>query len=101
MSSFDQSILLEIGNILSLHYITALNTFLNTKYFPSTPSLFIESSETILTTIATHFKSDFANLILIECDIFANDVKLSPLVVLVPEEKAVTITLASLFNQKE
>ena len=40
----DKSIALEVGSILSLHYLTALNTFLSMKAFPETPYLNIDKA---------------------------------------------------------
>ncbi len=99
LSSLEQSIIKEIGNILALHYLTAINTFLGTNCFPSSPLFFIESSETILTSIANHFGEDFSHLLLIECDIFTSDMKLNPIIVLVPEENATESALKILFGE--
>ncbi|MFX0205577.1 MAG: chemotaxis protein CheC [Candidatus Hodarchaeota archaeon] len=99
LSSLEKSIIKETGNILALHYITAINTFLGTDCFPTSPLFFIESSETILTSIANHFGEDFSHLLLIECDIFTSDMKLSPIVILIPEEKATECTLKILFGE--
>ncbi|MFX1512209.1 MAG: chemotaxis protein CheC [Promethearchaeota archaeon] len=99
LSGLESSILKEVGNILALHYITAINTFLGLNSIPTSPLFFIESSETILTSIANHFGDDFSHLLLIECDIFTSDMKLSPLVILIPEEQATENTLRILFGE--
>lgn len=100
LSSLNQSIIRETGNILALHYLTAFNTFLGVKTVPAEPpNLLIESSEAILTSIATSYMSDFSHVILIECDIFASDTKLSPLVVLIPPEKTLENLLLRLFGE--
>ena len=98
LSSLDQSIISEVGNILSLHFVTSIYTFLGVKGMPSTPVLVIEKSETILTSLATHYSEDFTDLLLIECDIFAANTKLNPLVILAPEPKSVEITLSKMFG---
>ncbi len=98
LSSLDRSIISEVGNILSLHFVTSINTFLGVKSMPSTPILVIEKSETILTSLATHYSEDFTDLLLIDCDIFAANTKLSPLIILAPEPKSVEMTLSKMFG---
>jgi chemotaxis protein CheC len=98
LSSLDQSIISEVGNILALHFITSINTFLGVKGMPTTPTLVIEKSETVLTSLAARYSEDFKDLLLIECDIFAANTKLSPLVILAPEPKSVEITLSKMFG---
>ncbi|MFX1255755.1 MAG: chemotaxis protein CheC [Promethearchaeota archaeon] len=100
LTSLNQSILREVGNILALHYLTAISDFLNKKVIPAEPtSLKIESSETILASIATRSASDCSHVITVECDIFTSDMKLSPLVVLIPEEKTLEELLYQLFGE--
>ena len=98
LSNLDQSIISEVGNILGLHFVTSINTFLGVKGMPTTPVLVIERSETILASLAAHYQEDFSDLLLIECDIFATDTKLSPLVILAPEPKTVEMTLSKMFG---
>ncbi|MFX1534355.1 MAG: chemotaxis protein CheC [Promethearchaeota archaeon] len=100
LTSLDQSILQEVGNILALHYLTAINNFLHKKAIPAEPtSLKIEASEAILVNIVTRFASDCSHVITVECDIFTSDMKLSPLVVLIPEEKTLEKLLHQLFGE--
>ncbi len=99
LNSLDRSVIKEIGNILALHFITAMNTFIGTKSFPKPPTFTIETSETVLTSIASHFGSEISHLLLIECDIFTSDMKLSPLVIMIPTEESTKETLKLLFGE--
>ena len=90
LSKFDQSTATEIGNILALHYLTAIGDFLDIKFkdneLPSQPSLVIETSEAVLLTLAAYTSNDFMHLISIECEIFTADSVLKPIVVLIPDQ---------------
>ncbi|MFX0091956.1 MAG: chemotaxis protein CheC [Candidatus Hodarchaeota archaeon] len=100
LSSLDKSILQEIGNILALHYLTAITSFLHKKSIPvGPPNILIEASETVLTNIATQFATDFTHVLLIECDVFTSDLTLSPLVILIPEERTLDTLIKHLFGE--
>ncbi len=97
LSGIDRSLVKEIGNILALRYITAMNTFVGIAGIPNPPVLFIESSATMMPSIAAHF-GDFTHLLLVQCDIFASDHKLSPLILMIPDERSAEGTLKLLFG---
>ena len=98
LTEFEKSIITEVGNILALHYLTAISDFLSITAVPGSPILVVESSETILASLATHLHPDFTHLLLIECDIFTSDEKLSPLMIFIPEEQTVEKSLRKLFG---
>ena len=102
LSKFDQSATTEIGNILALHYLTAIGDFLDIKFkdeeLPSQPSLVIETSEAVLLSLAAASASDFMSLISIECEIFTSDMVLKPVVVLIPDENTITMARNKLFG---
>lgn len=97
LSSLDQSTISEVGNILGLHFITSINTFLGVKDMPSPPVLVIEKSKTVLSKIVSQYKN-ITDLLMIECDIFAANTKLSPLIILAPEPKSVEKTITKMFG---
>jgi chemotaxis protein CheC len=98
LTDLDESIIKEIGNMLSLHFIASINTFLGINDMPSMPVFIVENCETIFTSLASHYGEDFTELLLIECDIFSADTKLSPIVILAPEPKSVESTLIKMFE---
>ena len=101
LTSFHKSVILEVGNILALNYLTAINNFIGiSSSIPASPLLIVESTETILTSIATYLHPDFSYLLLVEVDIFTSDTTLSPLVILIPEEATVERSLRMLFGGK-
>ena len=103
LSKFDQSATTEIGNILALHYLTAIGDFLDIKFkdeeLPSQPSLVIETSEAVLLSLAASTSSDFMSIISIECEIFTSDMILKPVVVLIPDQKTINKAREKLFGQ--
>ena len=103
LSKIDQSAATEIGNILALHYLTAIGDFLDIKFkdeeLPSQPSLVVETSEAVLLSIAASSTSDFMHLISIDCEIFASDLVLRPVVVLIPDEKTIQKAKEKLFGK--
>ena len=94
----DKSIILEVDSILSLHYLTAVNSFLSKKSFPQTPYLVIDSSEKVLSTIVKHMEENAEKILLVECDIFTTDVKLKPIVIFSPKPATVEKTLNAMFG---
>jgi chemotaxis protein CheC len=98
LSALDRSLIAEVGSILALHYLTAINTFLGTKSFPKAPSMVIDSTATILKNIGEHVIAISSKMLLVECDIFTSDTKLNPTVILVPEEKSVETSIKLMFG---
>ena len=98
LGNFDKSIILEIGSILSLHYLTAINTFLNLKSFPETPYLAIDNAETILNKIVDQLEKNVNKLLLIECDIFTTDIQMKPIVIFAPHANSVEKTINAMFG---
>jgi chemotaxis protein CheC len=98
LGALDKSIILEVGSILSLHYLTAINTFLVTKSFPETPFMVIDASEKILATITQHMKENVEKILLVECDIFTTDVKLKPIIIFSPLPTTIERTLNAMFG---
>ena len=94
----DKSIILEVDSILSLHYLTAVNTFLGKKSFPETPYLVIDDAEKVLATLVKHMEENADKLLLVECDIFTTDVKLKPIVIFSPKPATVEKTLNAMFG---
>jgi hypothetical protein len=58
----------------------------------------IEKSKTVLSTIVSHYGKTTPDLLMIECDIFAANTKLSPLIILAPEPKSVEKTILKMFG---
>ena len=94
----DKSIILEVDSILSLHYLTAINTFLNKKSFPQTPFLVIDNSDKVLATIIKHMEENFDKLILVECEIITTYFKLKAIVIFYPQAGTVEKTLNARFG---
>lgn len=94
----DKSIILEVSSILSLHYLTAVNTFLNLKSFPETPYLVIDSAKPVLEKIVTHMEKTTEKLLLVECDIFTTDIKMKPIVIFAPHPDSVEKTINAMFG---
>lgn len=101
LTSIDQSLLFEVGSILALHFHTAINNFLenNTKILPKVPILKIDKAEKILTLVTDHVKTIAKKLVLVECDIFTSDTKLSPLIILAPQEKMIANSIKFMFGE--
>jgi len=94
----DKSIVLEVDSILSLHYLTAINTFLGKKSFPLTPFLIIDESEKVLSTVSKHIEENAEKILLVECDVFTVDVKLKPIIIFSPKPATVERTLNAMFG---
>lgn len=94
----DKSIILEVDSILSLHYLTAINTFLSKKSFPQTPYLVIDDADKVLATLVKHMEESVEKVLLVECDIFTTDIRLKPIVIFSPQAETVEKTLNAMFG---
>jgi chemotaxis protein CheC len=72
-SEMEQSAIKEAGNILSSAYMNALSDFMGMMLIPSPPSLAIDMSEAVLTTIYLQFGSDKDFVFCVESEFVMND----------------------------
>ena len=98
LGKLDKSTILEIGSILSLHYLTAINTFLNLKSFPETPYLVIDKAESVLNTLISTLEETVNKVMLVECDIFTSDSLMKPIVIFAPHPNSVEKTINAMFG---
>jgi chemotaxis protein CheC len=72
-SEMEQSAIKEAGNILSSAYMNALSDFMGMMLIPSPPSLAIDMSDAVLTTIYLQFGSDKDFVFCVESEFVMND----------------------------
>jgi chemotaxis protein CheC len=72
-TEMEQSAIKEAGNILSSAYMNALSDFMGMMLIPSPPSLAIDMSDAVLTTIYLQFGSDRDFVFCVESEFVMND----------------------------
>ena len=72
-TEMEQSAIKEAGNILSSAYMNALSDFMGMMLIPSPPSLAVDMSDAVLTTIYLQFGSDKDFVFCVESEFVMND----------------------------
>ncbi|HEY4130648.1 MAG TPA: chemotaxis protein CheC [Gemmatimonadaceae bacterium] len=72
-TEMEQSAIKEAGNILSSAYMNALSDFMGMMLIPSPPSLAVDMSDAVLTTIYLQFGSDKDYVFCVESEFVMND----------------------------
>ncbi|MFX1238886.1 MAG: chemotaxis protein CheC [Promethearchaeota archaeon] len=101
LDDFSKSIILEVGNILTGHYTSALANLLSISLIPDVPELALENIAAITNCIIVAYcqKSDFA--IVIETTMRIEDLKLKGILCFIPSIETVDKflnTITSKFN---
>jgi len=94
LDDFSYSIINEIGNILSGHYISALADLLSIKLIPNVPKVAIDTLNAILNSIIAKYSQLIDYLILIKTKLIVSDLNINGTICLIPSIKI----LKSLFE---
>ena len=98
MDPFDEmdlSAMIEIGNIISASYLTALSGMTNLTISPSIPYIAVDMAGAILSVPAIQFGQYGNNALLIETE-FGDDYRIGGYFILMPEEESYAKILTSL-----
>ena len=100
LSEIEKSSLKEIGNILILHYVSSINTFISSQLFiyPEVPDLEIGKAKQLL---EKNFKTTTTagKLLSIDVDIYTDEDKIDALMVMVPSEETLENIISLLFEK--
>ncbi|MFQ5980296.1 MAG: chemotaxis protein CheC [Candidatus Heimdallarchaeota archaeon] len=99
LTAMDKSIVREIGNILLLHYISSVNTFLSLNAFPASPHITTDMLQAVLDDLMTGSNTDASHVLLVNVDIFTDPATLSAAVLLLPDAKAMDQLMTKLFGE--
>lgn len=101
IDEISQSIILETGNILLLHTISAINSFADSKYFPKTPQLSIDMIGSILDQLIgrQNFEKEKDMFLLVECDIFTDKEKLKGMIIILPNDSGLKFIMNRLYGE--
>lgn len=99
LTTMDKSIVQEIGNILLLHYISSVNTFLSLNAFPTSPHIVTDMLQAVLDDLMTGGTADASHVLLVNVDIFTDPATLSAAVLLLPDAKAMSQLMTKLFGE--
>ena len=98
LSDFEKSMCQEVGSILLLHYIRAINTFMNLNLRPSAPSVAIDMVNAVLQPVLAKHAADNEYALTIEVDIFTDESRLKGDFILLPDAKAMDALMVALFG---
>lgn len=101
IDEISQSIILETGNILLLHTISAINSFAESKYFPKFPQLKIDMIGSALQEIIGRQKIETKkeDFLLIECDVFTDEEKLKGMIIILPNDSGLKFLMSRLYGE--
>ncbi|MFW9915191.1 MAG: chemotaxis protein CheC [Candidatus Thorarchaeota archaeon] len=99
LTTMDKSIIKEIGNILLLHYISSVNTFLSIDSFPASPEIKMDMLQAVVDNLLTGEAVDASHVLLVNVDIFTDPQKLIAAVMLIPDAKGMDELMNRLFGE--
>jgi len=98
LSPLYKSLIKEIGSILALKYVEAINFFLKANSFPSPPS-FRKGSVSLLKENELKELTEVSTVLFIECDIFTSEKSITVDLAIVPHEKTLERFIGALFSE--
>ncbi len=99
LTEIDNSFILEIGNILLLHYISAINKFLNFFMFPKAPSLSIDMGKAILDSILGMEQANYNSVLSIDVDLFTDNIQLKCSILMIPDQQTFNKLMSHIFSE--
>lgn len=104
LSDFDKELLKEVGNILILHAISAMNTFIGMTLYPTVPQLVVDMNNAILEALITKEGKNRKYMISVECDIFTGSAEsgeypIKGIVFLFPDESELNKLMTHLYGE--
>lgn len=93
------SILKETGNIVLHHVITAINSFTDSVWFPSTPQLSIDMIGAMIQEIVGRENNPESKFLQIQCDIFTDDESLKGEIYMIPNKEGLKLLLTKLYGE--
>ena len=95
----DKSFIREMGNILLLHYVSAITEFMDLVVFPDVPIIVIDMGKAILDSIISLKGVDYNTVLSIEVDIFTDQVQLKSTIVMLPDQPSLDKIMTRLFSE--
>ncbi|MHA1227202.1 MAG: chemotaxis protein CheC [Candidatus Hodarchaeales archaeon] len=99
LSPLFKSLIKEVGSILALKYIEALNSFLKTDSFPSPPKLRIGTVNSIGENELKNVNVGESSVLFIECDVFTSEKTISVDLAIVPHQETLSEFMKLLFKE--
>ncbi|MFX0114227.1 MAG: chemotaxis protein CheC [Candidatus Hodarchaeota archaeon] len=99
LTAMDKSIIKEIGNILLLHYISSVNTFLSLCTFPASPTISLDMLQAVIDGLLTGGNRELSHALLVNVDIFTDPETLTAAVLLLPDLEAMGQLMTKLFGE--
>ncbi len=101
LSPLFMSLIKEVGSILLLKYVEALNDFLDVESYPSPPVLRIGPVASIMDHEVKNLQTKSPQVLLIECDVFTTERKIQVDMAIIPHEKTFNQFMNALFSEEE
>ncbi|MHA2297011.1 MAG: chemotaxis protein CheC [Candidatus Hodarchaeales archaeon] len=99
LTEFEKSLIIEVGNILILNFVSALEMFTLLKIRPrGSPYLTIDIAEALLNAIIIKSGVDVPSLLLIENRLYTEEQEVNVLSLLLPSEKVLNSLMKEMFS---
>lgn len=101
LDEIGRSIIEETSNILLLHTISAINSFTESFWFPQSPQLVIDMVGSLTDELLVRDIDIDKNMraLLVECDVFTEDVKLKGNILLLPNKEGLSILMERVYGE--
>lgn len=100
LSPLFMSLIKEVGSILLLKNVEALNDFLNAESYPSPPELRIGTVSSIVNNELKDLKLNDPRVLFIECDVFTSERKIQVDMAIIPHESTFDRFMNAMFSEE-
>ena len=95
----DREFLREVGNILLLHYVVAINDFMDTAMYPQVPRMSIDMGKAIIDSLISEKAAEISAVLSIRVDIFTDNSELNSNVLMLPTQDTLDRLMTGLFGE--
>ncbi len=100
LSPLFMSLIKEVGSILLLKYVEAVNDFLKVESYPSPPVLRLGTVDSIVEHEVKDMNISDPQVLFIECDVYTNERKIQVDMAIIPHERSIKRFMETLFPEE-
>ncbi len=93
------SIIKEVGNILLLHVISAINSFTDSKWYPTPPQLVVDMAGAIISEVLGRDQIFPDNFLKVQCDVFTENSTVLGEIFILPNETGINRLMDRLYGE--
>ncbi len=99
LPELDREILVEVGNIILLHCVSAMNTFTGLRLYPMPPSIAVDMNNAIIQHMINKDGEYKRRMISVEVDIFTETMNIKGVVFMFPNQKELDKLMEQLYGE--